>query len=74
MKIFRISGTFLMGNSKQEFTKEIIGKGKSEAIERLYSELGSKHNVNRRNIKIQKIKEVKPESVEDPIVKFKAGV
>jgi len=74
MKVYRISGTFLMGNSNQIFTKEIIGKGKSEALELLYSDLGSKHNVNRRNIKIEKITEIKPGNIEDPIVRYKAGV
>ena len=74
MKVYRVTGTFLMGESYQQFTKEIIGTGKSEAIERLYSDLGSKHYVNRRNIKIEKISEIKPNKIEDPIIKFKAGV
>ena len=74
MKVYRITGSFLMGTNYQHFTKEIIGTGKSEAIERLYSDLGSKHYVNRRNIKIEKISEIKPNKIEDPIVKYKAGV
>lgn len=73
MKIYRISGKFLMGNKYQEFTKEMIGKGKSEALERLYSILGSKHNVGRRYIKVEKITQIKPESAEDPLVRFKVG-
>jgi large subunit ribosomal protein LX len=73
MKIYKITGTFLMGDAHQQFTKEVLGKGKSDATERLYSELGSKHKVNRRNISIEKITEIKPEKVEDPIIKYKAG-
>jgi large subunit ribosomal protein LX len=73
MKVYKITGTFLMGDSSQHFTKEIMGKGKSEALQRLYSVLGSKHKVKRRNIKITKMTEIKPEKIEDPILKFQVG-
>jgi len=74
MNVYRISGKFLMGRKYQVFTKEMIGKGKSEALERLYSIIGSKHNVERRYIKVEKITQIKPESAEDPLVRYKVGV
>lgn len=73
MKIYRITGSFMMGETYQEFTKEIIGKGKIEALERLYSDLGSKHKVKRRNIKLKKMTEIKIDKVENPLVKYQAG-
>ena len=73
MKIYKITGTFLMGTDSQPFTKEVLGKGKTDALETLYSDLGSKHKVKRRNIKIGKITEIKLNKVKDPIVQYKAG-
>ena len=73
MKVYRISGTFLMGDNTQHFTKEILGKGKADAVEIIYSILGSKHKVKRRNIKFTKITEIKAEKAEDPIVQHLAG-
>jgi large subunit ribosomal protein LX len=62
-----------MGDSNQTFTKEVIGKGKADAVQTLYSDLGSKHKVKRRNIKLKKVTEIPLDKVKDPIIRFKAG-
>ncbi|MFQ6127871.1 MAG: 50S ribosomal protein L18Ae [Thermoplasmata archaeon] len=70
MKPYRISGTFLMGESWSPFTKEVAGKDENDAVERLVSDLGSKHRVKRRNIKISSVERLKEKEVEDPLVGF----
>jgi large subunit ribosomal protein LX len=43
---------------------------KSEhAVEKVYTELGSKHRVKRFHIKITSVEEVPPEQIEDPLLK-----
>lgn len=69
MKIFRISGTVLMGRNKQKFTKELISKNKKTAEEKIYCDFGSKHKANRRKINIENIKEISYDDVTNPIVK-----
>ncbi len=52
-----------------EFTKEMISDSKDRVVERLYSELGSKHAVKRNLINISEVKEIKPEEAEDPNIR-----
>lgn len=65
-KLFRVTGKFLMGNRYQKFTKELLTV---DPKEKLYSELGSKHRVKRRRIKIEAIKELKKEDCKDPVLR-----
>lgn len=69
VKIFRMSGTFWMGEKEQPFVKEFRAVNKENAIERLYSDLGSKHRVKRVRIKIEDIKEISPEEAKDILIK-----
>ena len=46
-----------MGNKYQKFSKEIVALKKEDALELVYSDLGSKHKVKRTQIKIEKIEE-----------------
>jgi len=74
MKAYRIKGKFEMGWMKgQIFVKEVAAKTPDEAAELLYSVIGSKHKVKRRQIKIEKIEEIPLEQVENLIVKQAAG-
>lgn len=68
-KIFRIKGWFKKKREKIEFIKEVPSKSKERALERLYSELGSKHAVKRNLIKISEIGEIKPEEAKDPNIR-----
>ncbi len=69
MKIFRISGTVKMGANWQKFTKETLANGKDDAIHRVYSEMGGRHGVPRRLVKIENVEEIKPEEVTDFVIK-----
>ncbi|MBC7130772.1 50S ribosomal protein L18a [Candidatus Bathyarchaeota archaeon] len=69
LKIFRITGEVLKPNFETTFEKEVVALKPEHAIEKIYSELGSRHRVKRFHIKIIKVEEIKPEEVEDPIIK-----
>lgn len=73
-KIFRISGKFRMGENLQIFTKEFRAVSEESVIEKLYTDLGSKHKVKRNRIIIDEIKEITPEEAENVYVKEMSGV
>mgnify|MGYP003881868929 CR=1 FL=1 len=66
VKIFRVEGEIRKPNYKTKFRKELLDVDPSKAIERVLSELGSKHKAKRFEIKILEVKEIKPEEVTDP--------
>lgn len=74
MKAFKVTGSFKMGRTFQNFSKEVVSKDRAEAEEAILSDLGSKHKVKRYLIKINEVTEVKPEDVSDAIVRHKLGV
>lgn len=66
--IFRVRGFFGESFRSQSFSRELIALSKDQALERIYSEIGSKHKVKRNQIHIVEITEIKPEEVRDPRV------
>ena len=68
-KIYRIEGRFTMGDQTQVFAKELKSVSEENAFEKIYSEFGSKHGINRNQINIEEIKEISADEVTDPIVK-----
>ncbi len=68
-KIFRIQGKFMMGNTFKPFTKELKATNENDIREKIYSEFGSKHRINRNKIVIEDIKEINADEVQDPLVK-----
>jgi large subunit ribosomal protein LX len=68
-KIYRIEGRFKMGDQTQVFSKELKSLNEENIYEKIYSEFGSKHRINRNQINIEKIKEISAEEVSDPLVK-----
>lgn len=68
-KIFRIQGKFMMGNAFQPFTKELKAIGEDDIREKIYSEFGSRHGINRNKVVIEDIKEISADEVQDPIIK-----
>lgn len=69
LKIFRVMGRISKPNLKTNFEKEVIALKPEHAIEKIYVELGSKHRVKRFQVEIDRIDEIKPEEVKDPIIK-----
>ena len=68
-KIFRITGKFMMGDNYQPFTKELKAIKEEDIYEKIYSEFGSKHHINRNQINIETIDEISAEEVQDPVIK-----
>ena len=68
-KIYRVKGTFVMGDDFHKFVKEYKAISEADIKEKIYERFGSKHGINRNQIKISEITEIAPEDVVDPIVK-----
>lgn len=58
VKIYRVKGTFKMGERMQRFSKEYPALSEKNAIERAYSDFGSRYKVKRNKIKIDKVEVV----------------
>lgn len=69
MKAFRIIGNFKMGSQQASFTMENAANSRDEAVEKILSEIGSKHRVKRKLIKIESIRELKSEEIEEAYVR-----
>ena len=61
MKTFRVRGKFKQTGGWQKFTRELPALCEEHALERVYSELGSRHKVKRNLIRIEEIVELGPE-------------
>ncbi len=70
MKAYRVKGKFLMKDVWQPFTKEVVGENEEEAKERLLSIMGSRHRVKRRMVKIEEVKELQKDEIEDAVIKY----
>ncbi|KZX16763.1 50S ribosomal protein LX [Methanobrevibacter cuticularis] len=68
-KIYRIRGKFAMADETKVFTKELKATNEENIYERIYSEFGSKHGINRNQINIDEIKEISEDEITDPLIK-----
>ncbi len=69
VQIYRIMGKYRGKRGAVEFSKEIRATCEDDALEHLYSELGSKHRVKRASIIITKIALIKAmNEVTNPVV------
>ena len=57
-KIYRVKGTFVMGDEYHKFTKEYKATCEAEIEEKIYERFGSKHGINRNQISIAEIEEI----------------
>ncbi len=73
IKIYQIKGTAVFNLSefptKQKFVKYIRAINEKQAIEYVYAQLGSKNKIKRSNIKIEEIKEIDPNEIQDRTIK-----
>ena len=69
MKVFRVIGEIRKPNLETTFKKEVIAVKPEHAIEKVYMELGSKHRVKRFHIKIEKVEEIPPQEIENPLLR-----
>ncbi len=72
VKVYKVSGTALFNAdhypTRQKFVKYVRAVRPQDAIEYIYSWLGSKNKIRRYNIKIEEVKEVSLEEVKDKTV------
>ena len=69
VKIFKVRGRMLLSHDRfpewRDFTLYVRALKKEHALERVYSELGSRHKLKRYHIKIEEVKEASLDEVED---------
>ncbi len=65
VKVFRVTGEIRKPNYQTDFRKEVRAVKPEEAMEKIYTEIGSKHRAKRFQIKIIKVEEVALEEIED---------
>ena len=64
-KVWRATGEYRKKRRKFGFVKEMIAMKEAHVRERLYSEIGSRHRVKRRDIVIEEVVEIQPEELRD---------
>lgn len=73
VKTYRVYGKMLISHDKmptwQKFVKEVRGLSESEAIEKIYSLLGSSHKLKRHHIEIERVEEIPAEAARTPTIK-----
>ena len=69
MKVFKVTGEINKPKLKTPFTKELLAEKSEHAVEKVYSEIGSKHRVKRCHMKISKVEEISPDEIANPILK-----
>ncbi|MEO3992951.1 MAG: 50S ribosomal protein L18Ae [Desulfurococcaceae archaeon TW002] len=73
VKTYRVNGVALFSPDKlkfwQKFSLEVRALTKEEALEKVYSLMGSKHKLKRKHIKILDVVEIRPEEAKKRIVK-----
>ncbi len=69
VKVFRVTGTMLISHDRfpqrRKFTLYVRALKPEDALEKVYSELGSRHKLRRKHIKVEDVKEVSLEEVDD---------
>jgi len=70
LRAFRVAGDFRIAPTQwQKFRREVAAPDEAAAREHVFSDLGSKHGVARRYIRIGAITELKAEEVTSPVVR-----
>jgi large subunit ribosomal protein LX len=69
MKVFRVTGEINKPNLSTSFAKELLAEKSEHAIEKVYTEIGSRHRVKRCHIKIESTVEVPTDEIENEILK-----
>ena len=68
-KIYRVKGTFVMGDSYHKFTKEYKATNVADLEEKSYERFVRNHGLMSNQCAIKVIAEIAPEDVIDPILK-----
>lgn len=74
MKAFRIDGEFEISRRNwQRFSKEIAADDAEKAKEKILCDLGGRHGLARRSIKIRKVKELKSDDIVNASIRYQIG-
>ena len=73
MQAFLVRGTFQMARNWTKFAKEVAADSPEAAVERVVSDLGSKHRVRRNRVKVKDVTPLPLDQVQDPVVRFRLG-
>ena len=65
VKVFVVKGLIKKPNWKTEFRKEVHALKPEEAVERVYSEFGSRHRVKRFQMKILDVQEMPTDATKE---------
>ena len=68
IKIFRVEGIITKPNYIMPFSKDIRALKSEDAVEKVYTDLGSQHKAKRFHVKINSVKEISLEETEDIII------
>jgi len=73
VKTYRVTGYMLISHDRyptwQRFTKDVRAISERDAVEKVYSILGSNHKVKRYHVRIEKIEEIDPRESRDPFIR-----
>lgn len=71
VKIYRVRGQMFLHRLSEwrKFTIEVLATKPEHAVERVLSELGSRHKVKRKHIRINKVEEANEEEVKNALIK-----
>lgn len=64
LRVYRVSGEVRIGTEWRKFTIYVTATKPRDAMETVYSNLGSRHKLKRNLIKIEDIKEVSREEID----------
>ncbi|MCE4602860.1 MAG: 50S ribosomal protein L18a [Desulfurococcales archaeon] len=69
VKVFKVSGEMMLSHDRfpewRKFTIYVRALKPEHAVEKVYSELGSRHKLRRYHIRIRSVEEVSLEEVDD---------
>lgn len=73
-KPYQVEGDFQMGRVRQHFVLQVTAASEKAAQERVFSSLGARHGVNRRQISIASAKTVGNDAVTDAVARKELGL
>lgn len=74
VKTYRISGFMLKHKKKLKFSQEMRATKMDMAVFKVLENLGSRHKLKTNMIKIQEVKEIKPEESTNPLIQQLGGI
>ena len=73
MKAYLITGSYDDPRKKQPFSIEMAAENEDAVREKVFSTIGSRHKMERRQIHIDEVKELSAEEVTNHVVKYQIG-